>query len=520
MSAVFCTILYMLVILFTGVASRNSLAKTPPMGWMSWELFRCDVDCSTDPDNCISETLYKAQTDALHKNKYIELGYTGIHMDDCWEEKNPPRDPNTGRLRPNSTRFPSGLKALGDYIHAKGATFGLYTAESPTTCGGYPASAPNHEKIDAETFASWGVDYLKVDGCGPKDYYKGGYKAMGEALEESGRDIVYSCSWPAYINNGNETIQPFNEFIMDGCNLWRNWHDIQCNWQSLSSIIDHWGDYGSSLVPYAGPGHWHDMDMLLIGGHCISEDEERTQMAIWAISAAPLIMGNDLRNVSVNSKNILLNKDAIAVNQDALGQMGLRLTKTADAPTQIWARNLENGDVAVALYNKDSAKTIEPPFDNSTCGTQQLQWVETTDGYYEACGGAKGNIGSFEGKSLKEVQSECCDNVECAGFSFNPKSGDGFYKNNANCGVTKSNMYIGYTRKSAIPIPPSNRTTADITITFSDVHLYGKIQVYDIWQQQLIGTFHNSYTSKNIPYHGTSFLRLSSLSASSSSSSK
>ena len=106
------------------------------MGWMSWELFRCDVDCQSDPDNCISEKLYKEQTDALVENKYIEAGYTGIHMDDCWEEKNPPRDPKTGRLQPNSTRFPSGLKALGDYMHGKGATFGLYTAESPTTCGG------------------------------------------------------------------------------------------------------------------------------------------------------------------------------------------------------------------------------------------------------------------------------------------------------------------------------------------------------------------------------------------------
>ncbi len=507
MSSVIITICFVLYFIVC-VHGRNSLAKTPPMGWMSWELFRCDVDCQSDPDNCISEKLYKEQTDALVENKYIEAGYTGIHMDDCWEEKNPPRDPKTGRLQPNSTRFPSGLKALGDYMHGKGATFGLYTAESPTTCGGYPASAPDHEKIDAETFASWGVDYLKVDGCGPKSYYKGGYKAMGEALEASGRNIVYSCSWPAYINGGNESIQPFNEFIMDGCNLWRNWHDIQCNWQSLSSIIDHWGDYGSSLVPYAGPGHWHDMDMLLIGSGCISEAEERTQMAIWSISAAPLIMGNDLRKVPSRSKNILLNKDAIAINQDGLGQMGLRLTKAANESTQIWARNLENGDVAVALYNKDIAKEIEPPFDNSTC-SNGVTWIKTTGGYYEACGGSKGNIGVFEGKTVKEVQKECCENIDCAGFSYGSTDGNGYFKNNANCGITKDNAYVGYTRKAAIPIPPSNRTTADITVNFADVDLFGPVHVHDIWEQKFIGTFVDSYTAKYVPYHGTAFLRLS-----------
>jgi hypothetical protein len=216
-------------------------------------------------------------------------------MDDCWERKIPPRDLKTGRLVGDPTRFPSGMKALGDYYHSKGAKYALYTAESPHTCGGYPASA-NHEMTDAQTFADWGVDYMKVDGCGPADYYDHGYKAMGAALEATGRPIEYSCSWPAYINGGNETAQPFATFIEYGCNGWRNWHDIQCNWASLGSIIDHWGDYGLSLQPFAGPGHWHDMDMLLIGSisggedggvpgqRCVSLVEEMTQMAICASS--------------------------------------------------------------------------------------------------------------------------------------------------------------------------------------------------------------------------------------------
>jgi hypothetical protein len=175
--------------LLVAAEARNSLAHTPPMGWMSWELFRCDVDCSVDPSSCISEDMYKAQTDTLSSNGYVQAGYTGIHMDDCWESKHPPRDPTTHKLTPNATRFPSGLKALGDYMHSKNVSFGLYTAESPTTCGGYPASA-NMETLDAESFAEWGVDYLKVDGCGDPSYYQHGYKAMGAALEASGRDIV------------------------------------------------------------------------------------------------------------------------------------------------------------------------------------------------------------------------------------------------------------------------------------------------------------------------------------------
>jgi len=335
--------------------ARNHLAQTPPMGWMSWEIFRCHLSTPTDnctdktSTGCISEALYQGITDALVANGFAAAGFASVHMDDCWEEKSPPRDPTTNELAGDHIRFPSGMKALGDYVHAAGLSFAMYTAESPHTCGGFPASA-NNEVIDAKTFASWGVDYLKVDGCGPASYYPGGYKAMGAALEASGRDIVYSCSWPAYINGGNESAQPFGTFIMDGCNLWRNWDDIQCHSASLMSIIQHWGDWGFALAPWAGPGHWHDPDMLLIGNNCITEDEERTQMAIWAISAAPLIMGNDPRNVSAASKAILTNTHAIAVDQDPLGQMGVRLDGSA-TPTQRWARTLANGDVAVALFN-------------------------------------------------------------------------------------------------------------------------------------------------------------------------
>jgi len=363
------------------------------MGWMSWEIYRCRIDCSAEPDDCISESLYKSQADAMVSQGFLDVGYNAIHMDDCWEQKVPARDPSSNRLVGDPDRFPSGMKALGDYYHSKGLKYALYTAESATTCGGYPASK-DHEELDAQTFADWGVDYMKVDGCGNKEYYDEGYRAMGAALEHTGRPIEYSCSWPAYINGNNETVQAetFVKMINYGCNGWRNYRDIQCKWSSLGNIIDHWGDYGLALQPFAGPGHWHDMDMLLIGavsgGHdggklgerCVSLLEEQTQMAIWSISASPLIMGNDMRKVSEDSKKILLNKHAIAVSQDPLGQMGVRLSPNAN--TQVWARKLKNGDVAVALYNRGAVKEIDGPAANITCNFAtpgiDLAWAAQT----------------------------------------------------------------------------------------------------------------------------------------------
>lgn len=482
------------------------------MGWMSWEIFRCNLATPTDnctdsaTTNCISAALYEGQADAMAAggdSSFAAAGYNSIHMDDCWEQKDPVRDPTTNELRADFVRFPNGMKGMGQYIHGKGLQYAIYTAESTETCGGYPASQ-GHEDLDAKTFADWQVDYIKVDGCGDNGYYEKGYSAMGAALEATGRDIVYSCSWPAYIGS-NETEKPFNTFIMDGCNLWRNWDDIQCNFGSLSSIIDHWGDWGTVLAPWAGPGHWHDPDMLLVGNGCITTDEERTQMAIWSIVAAPLIMGNDMRNVSSASRSILLNNDAIAVDQDPLGQMGLRLDPSAGAPQQTWWRVLANGDVAVGLYNKGGAP--QPPISGPPC----TSWQHSMDGYYEACGGGAGNVGTFSGLTRAAAQAACCADLTCAGFSYEPdatgNTGGGYYKGNLMCGFNKDAGIEGFGKPDQVP--PTNGAAVDITITFSDVNLMGSVQVYDIWAQAVVGTFTGSYTAKAVPFHGTAFLRLS-----------
>ena len=199
-------------------AAPNKLARTPPMGWMSWQQFRCGTNCSAYPADCISERLYKETADALKSTGLLAAGYNTVHLDDCIVAKQ--RDPSTNELVADPDRFPSGFKALGDYLHQEGVEFGFYTAMSTSTCGGYPGSA-EFITLDAQTFARWGVDYLKVDGCGDASKYPQGYRAMGDALQASGRDIVYSCSWPAYLGD-DESEKPFATFIEDGCNLWRN----------------------------------------------------------------------------------------------------------------------------------------------------------------------------------------------------------------------------------------------------------------------------------------------------------
>jgi hypothetical protein len=489
------------------------------MGWMSWEIFRCNIECDTDPDNCISEAMYKSQADAMVSGGFRDAGYASIHMDDCWEQKVPPRDPKTGKLRAEPTRFPNGMKALGDYYHSKNISFAAYTAESTHTCGGYPASA-NNEVLDAKTFAEWGVDYMKVDGCGPTAYYAEGYKAMGAALQASGRPIVYSCSWPAYTGK-NESTKPFQTYIDDGCNLWRNYDDIQCNWGSLSGIIDHWGMYGEALQPWAGPGHWHDMDMLLIGavsqgrdgGHagqrCVSHVEEQTQMAIWCISSTPLIMGNDMRNVSDASKAILFNKNALAVSQDPKGHMGIRIT--GDLPTQVWAKTLTPGaghsfKAAVGLYNKNTGAN---PLPTSGCVT----WNKMEGKYYEG----QNNVGTFPGgTTLAEAEAACCKNDQCAGFSFSATSG-GFYKGQPLGKVVNNHAYDGYARPGSVPgsgpapAPPAAGT--DITFKFADIPGFpkdfdGDVSVLDIWTGKKTSVAGQTYTATQVPVHGTAFITI------------
>ncbi|XP_046665284.1 alpha-N-acetylgalactosaminidase-like [Homalodisca vitripennis] len=310
---------------------NNGLALTPPMGWLSWERYRCITDCDLYPDECISEWLFRNVSDLMVSEGYAEAGYEYVIIDDCWLAKT--RDEN-GRLQPDPDRFPSGIKALADYIHSKGLKFGIYEDYGTKTCAGYPGII-GHMETDAETFASWDVDYVKLDGCNadPKTMDEG-YPRFGRKLNKTGRPMVYSCSWPVYQEEIG--IAPNFTALVEYCNLWRNYDDIDDSWASLTDIMDYFARKQDSIADYAGPGHWNDPDMLLIGNFGLSVSQAETQMAVWSILAAPLIMSTDLANISPEFKTILQNQRVIAINQDPLGIQGRRVL--IDKKIHVWLR--------------------------------------------------------------------------------------------------------------------------------------------------------------------------------------
>ncbi|CAD5224398.1 unnamed protein product [Bursaphelenchus okinawaensis] len=315
-------------LLFVSVAGlENGLARLPPMGWMSWTRFYCQIDCERHPFSCINEYLYKSHADRLALDGYLEVGYDRIHIDDCWA--NWQRD-GSGKMVENKTRFPSGMKGMADYIHKLGLKFGSYGDYGSKTCAGYPGSM-NYEKIDAFTFASdWEVDYVKLDGCNANaDQYKKGYPLFGKYLNQTGRPVVYSCSWPAYIDDKKSIDY---KTIVENCNLWRNYQDIASSWDSLLGIIQVYVRDQDQLIPIHGPGHWNDPDMLIVGNPGVSLGTSRVQMAVWSIWSAPLIMSNDLRIIPQEFADLLKNTRVIAVNQDPLGIMGRMVKKTP----QLW----------------------------------------------------------------------------------------------------------------------------------------------------------------------------------------
>ncbi|XP_028968951.1 alpha-N-acetylgalactosaminidase [Galendromus occidentalis] len=334
-----------------GSAWRNGLAKTPPMGWLSWERFLCEVDCKKYPDSCISEKLYTQMADVMTEEGYRDAGYEYVNIDDCWMSSQRDFD---GTLQANYSRFPHGIKWLADYMHARGLKMGIYQDCGTKTCGGYPGSEGFFKK-DANTYAAWGVDMLKLDGCyADPNKMDEIYPQMTQALHDSGRSMVYSCSWPAYQFDKRK---PDYNSISKHCNLWRNFDDIADSWQSVTKIMDYYAKVQDDLIPYSGPGAWSDPDMLIIGDFGLSIDQAKTQMAIWSILAAPLFMSADLRKMDPKFKDILLNRDVIAVDQDEYGRMGRRIFN--DKSIQIWIRPVgpraSDGSMsaALAIHNRN-----------------------------------------------------------------------------------------------------------------------------------------------------------------------
>jgi alpha-galactosidase len=329
-----CCFLFVLLILaaLPVVALDNGLAKTPPMGWNSWNKFGCNV----------SEQMIRETADAMVSSGMKDAGYRYVVIDDCWQVK---RDEN-GTIVADPERFPSGIKALADYVHSKGLNFGLYSDAGSKTCGGRPGSR-GYEFQDARTYAGWGVDYLKYDWCNAeRQDSTESYTLMSKALQASGRPIVFSlCEWGS--------TKPWL-WAKDVGNLWRATGDIVNCWDCKEK----WGGMGvvhildlvDGIESYAGPGHWNDPDMLEVGNGKLTPDENRAHFAMWAILAAPLIAGNDLRSMDGETRAILTDKEILAIDQDPLGRQGRRVAK--DGEREVWARELQGGYRAVALLNR------------------------------------------------------------------------------------------------------------------------------------------------------------------------
>jgi len=326
----------------------NGLGLTPPMGWLSWERFRCDTDCQAHPDTCISEKLIMQMADLMVSEGFLAAGYEYVNIDDCWPAKERDAD---GKLVADPVRFPHGMKALADYVHSKGLKMGIYEDFGSATCGGYPGSE-YYMQTDANTFAEWGIDFLKFDGCNsdPKDMPYA-YPIMAKFLNMTGRPIMFDCEWPIHMVMANLT--PNMENVRASCNLWRVHGDIQDTWDSVISIINYMSKNNKFLRAVVGPGGWNDPDMLIVGDFGLSYYQQRAQFGMWAMFAAPMLMSNDLRSISDEAKAILLNKNVIAISQDPLGDMAQQVLAPATDVT-IWTKQLAKpikGSVAIGILN-------------------------------------------------------------------------------------------------------------------------------------------------------------------------
>lgn len=328
------------VLSLSGIHSlQNGLARTPQMGWNSWNKFRCDV----------SEDLIKRTAHTIIDSGLAAKGYNYVNLDDCWQIG---RDEKTGRILEDPERFPSGMKALADYVHSLGLKFGVYSDAGTMTCERRPGSL-GYEDIDAQTYAEWGVDYLKYDNC-----YNTGvpgierYTKMRDAIAKTGREILYSiCSW------GEEEVE---KWAGDVGNSWRTTADIEDKWESFLEILD----LQVGLEKYAHPGGWNDPDMLEVGNGGMTDSEYQAHFALWALLKSPLVIGCDVTDMSKSTYAILTNEEMIAINQDPLGKQGTRISRvdTDSGALEVWAGQQINGTVIMLLNRSGEKKAITANF--------------------------------------------------------------------------------------------------------------------------------------------------------------
>ncbi len=333
-------------------ALKDRQALTPPMGWNSWNHFGAGL----------TEAKFKAIADAFVTTGLKDAGYSFLVIDDGWMQS--ARDA-AGNLVPVPSKYPNGLQALGDYVHAKGLKFGIYECPTKTTCERLPGSF-GHEAQDARAFASWGADFLKYDWCGVQSgedaqgltvaQVQGRFATMRDALKATSRPFIYAMSEKG---QGTKGVVP-GTWSDSVAHMWRIGHDIGPNWGSVTGHADE----NAGLAKYAGPGGWNDPDMLEVGNGTLTTPENRTHFSLWCIQAAPLILGNDPSSMTDVVKAILTNKEAIAIDQDSLGIQGERIK--GKGALEVWVKGLKNGDKGVLLVNR-----------TATAGSISVQWNDS-----------------------------------------------------------------------------------------------------------------------------------------------
>ena len=364
------------------VGGDHKLALTPPMGWNSWNIWAWNVDASK----------VRAAADAMVKSGLAAHGFQYINIDDSWESAN--RDSN-GEISTNE-RF-GDMKALADYVHSKGLKIGVYSSPGPKTCANFLGSY-QHEYKDAKTWAKWGIDYVKYDWCSyatiakndSLDELQKPYKLMGDALDKCGRDIVFSlCQY------GMGDVWKWGAEV--GGNCWRTTTDITDNWYSVKGIA--FSQNGHEK--YAGPGHWNDPDMLVVGNVGWSSETRPTKLTpneqvlhitMWSLLSSPLLIGCDMTNMDKLTYDLLSNDEVLDVNQDPLGKPAG--CKHKDGNLEVWSRPLWDGTTAVGLFNlgMEDAKVTAKWADLGISGRQMVRdlWQQK-------------NLGKFDGSFTSEV---------------------------------------------------------------------------------------------------------------------
>lgn len=354
-------------------------APLPPLGWNSWNTFYCNIN----------EQMIRQAADAMVSSGMAAAGYQYVVVDDCWMQDTRGSD---GNLRPNTSRFPSGMKALGDYIHSKGLKFGLYHAPREKTCDQYfnnrPGTSSNgNETRDAQLFASWGVDYVKHDWCDPRGNVQEQaalFKKFGDALKARGRPIVYSIN----PNSAHDNTAPRYSGWGGFADMWRTSEDLKDAWSTGCPPSDQWCFVGITealdiiepMREWTKPGQYNDPDMLMVGvRNTLTTTENRAHMSMWAMLSAPLIAGNDIRNMSADVRSILTNRDVLAIDQDPLVRQADRVRDDGDA--EVWVKPLSDGSAAVALLNRgNSQRTISASLSEAGLPTSSSTFREVWTG--------------------------------------------------------------------------------------------------------------------------------------------